>query len=116
MVRWVVAGILAGAAVAPMTAAAEWMRAETPHFVVYADAAEPAIRKQATDLELFDAALRRFQRVADSEDARQNKVTVFVLPSLDAVQRLGRQGNIAGFYQPRVSGSVAFTPRAGDGD
>ena len=104
------------ASAAPVPAAAVWMRAETPHFIVYADAAEPAIRKQASDLELFDAALRRFQRVPDSDDAHNNKVTVFVLPTIEAVQRLGRQGSIAGFYQPRVSGSVAFTPRAGDGD
>lgn len=114
MVRWV-AGIAAAlAAGMPLAAMAEWMRAETPHFIVYADASQPYIRKQATDLELFDAALRRFQRIADTEDSHHNKVTVYVLPSLDAVSQLGRQANIAGFYQPRAGGSVAFTPRAGD--
>lgn len=114
---WVRLGVLAAASmVMSRPAAAEWMRAETPHFVVYADASEVAIRKQASDLELFDAALRRFQRVADTADSQHNKVTVFVVPSVEAVQRLGRQANIAGFYQPRVSGSVAFTPKAGDSD
>ena len=104
------------AALAPMPARAEWMRAETSHFIVYADADEPAIRKQAADLELFDAALRKFQGVADTEDSRSNKVTVFVLPTMEAVQRLLRNPNVAGFYVPRASGSIAFTSREGDGD
>ena len=112
--RWIVAALAMAGALVSRPAAAEWMRAETLHFVVYADIPEAAIRKQASDLELFDAALRRFQHIPDTDDAHHNKVTVFVVPTVEAVQRLGRQADIAGFYQPRVSGSVAFTPRAAE--
>ncbi len=51
-----------------------------------------------------------------------NPVTVFVLPSIEAVQRLYRNGDgankqdIAGFYVPRANGSIAFTPKHGSGD
>lgn len=111
---FIAAGVLWAATVAP--AQAEWLKATSQHFVVYADASEAALKKQAADLEVFDAALRRFQHVPDSDDARHNKVTVFVLPTIAAVQKLGRMGDIGGFYYPRVSGSVAFTPREGDGN
>ena len=104
-------GSLAGLLAAPGPAAAAWMKASTPHFNVYADAKEATLRKQAAELELFDAALRRFQNVPDTPDARHNKVTVFVLPSKAAVQKLIGRESVAGFYLPRVEGSVAFTPR-----
>jgi tetratricopeptide (TPR) repeat protein len=43
-----------------------------------------------------------------------NRLTVFALPSIDAVQRIAskRAGiqNLAGFYQPRAEGCLAFVP------
>lgn len=105
---------LAAAVMLAAPASAAW-QATSAHFVVYADADEAALRQQARELELFDAALRRFHGVPDTPDARQNKVTVFVLPTVDAVQRLLRADGVAGIYMPRVEGSVAFTPARGDG-
>lgn len=102
---------IAGAA----PARAEWLKATSQHFVVYSDTGEAALRKQASDLEYFDAMIRRFHRTQEDPDTAFNKVTVYVLPSVAAVQKLSGMKNVAGFYVPRVTGSVAFTPRAGGG-
>lgn len=115
MGRWAGAGALAWVALAASPAPAAWLKATTRHFVVYSDTDDAALRKQATDLEKFDAVLRHVQRVPDDPDAEFNKVTVYVLPTIEAVQQFSRQNNVAGFYFPRVTGSIAFTPRQGDG-
>ena len=45
---------------------------------------------------------------------RSNRLKIFVLPNVSAVQQLcGRCGSVAGFYVPRAGGSIAFTPRQG---
>jgi hypothetical protein len=117
--------LLAAAAVLALTAAsarAEWLQATSRHFVVYSDTNAAALRKQATDLERFDAALRYFAAAAGffyletDHDAEHNRVTIYVLPHTGAVEKMVGRGDVAGFYIPRVSGSVAFTPRQGDGD
>ncbi|WP_375286977.1 hypothetical protein [Sphingomonas sp.] len=103
--------IACGLLLAP-PAAAEWMRAETPHFVVYEEASAAEVRKLAVDLERFDGFVRLFHAMRDAEGARSNKVTVYVVSDVGAVQRLcGKCANVAGFYDGRASGSVAFTPR-----
>jgi tetratricopeptide (TPR) repeat protein len=97
------------AAAAP--AQAEWLQATSRHFVVYADTDERSLRRQAAELEQFDAVLRRSLPAPDAE-AEFNRVTVFVLPRPDAVEKMSGRRNVAGFYVPRVTGSIAFTPRA----
>ena len=107
--RWLFA-LAAFGATAP--ASAEWFRAETDHFIVYADDREAAVRKLATELETFDAVLRRFHTTDAQEGAGSNKLTVYVVDNVVAVQKLcGRCPNVYGFYRGRASGSVAFTPR-----
>jgi tetratricopeptide (TPR) repeat protein len=97
------------------SAGAEWMRAETPHFVVYEDAGADEIRRLAADLERFDGFIRLFHDKADADGASSNKLTVYVLSDVSAVQRLcGKCANVYGFYNGRASGSVAFTPRHAD--
>ncbi|HVF95540.1 MAG TPA: hypothetical protein VM900_14610, partial [Sphingomonas sp.] len=98
-------------------AGAEWREARSSHFIVYADDSEAGIRNLATRLERFDAIVRRFHRFEEVPGQSSNPVTIYVLPSVPAVQKLlGRNDNVAGFYVPRASGSVAFTPRRGQGD
>jgi hypothetical protein len=95
---------------------AEWLQATSRHFIVYSDTSQAALRKQATDLEYFDAMVRRFHKSGADKDAEFNRVTVYVLPSIASVQKLYGGGNVAGFYVPRIDGSVAFTPRSGGSD
>jgi hypothetical protein len=96
-------------------ASATWLEARTRHFVLYADMGEKGIRDRAMALERLDWAMRRFMRVEDAEDTAHNQVTVYwVAPS--EFQSLCKCPDIAGFYQPRVNGSVAFASRNPSGD
>ena len=103
-------------AIAATPARAEWMRAETKHFVVYEDAKPEVARKLATDLERFDSIIRLFYNQIDRPGAESNKLTVYVVSDVTAVQRLcGNCANVYGFYDGRASGSMAFTPKTTDG-
>lgn len=119
MIRRVMLATVVLAAAGP--ARAEWLEATSRHFVVFADGRPAEVQKMATDLERFDAVIRRFHNIPDPDDAASNRVTVYVSSNVAAVQRLyGKAGsNVYGFYVPRASGSVAFTPKnsgSGPGD
>lgn len=113
MWRIILGLVLLGAA---MPARAEWMSATSRHFIVYSDSNEAGIRALATELEQFDAAVRFFHSMPDAPESASNRLTVYVVPSVASIQRLcERCGNVAGFYNGRASGSVAYTPRRGQG-
>ncbi len=97
-------------------AAAEWIEATSQHFVIYANGDPAAIKRQAEQLERFDSLIRYFNALPEREEDGSNKLTVYVVADDAAVRRLFGEGgaNIAGFYQGRASGSVAFTPAQGD--
>lgn len=107
------AAALVGTACLAGHADARWLKASTAHFVVYSNDSARDVTDFATRLERLDQTLRLFQHIPDTPDSRENRVTVYVAPSVSAVQRLAGRGssNIYGFYVPRVTGSVAFTPR-----
>lgn len=96
-------------------ASAEWLEARTRHFVLYADMGEKGVRERAVALERLDWAMRRFMRVEDHDDTVHNKVTVYWIAPND-FQSLCKCPDIAGFYQPRVNGSVAFASRTTGGN
>lgn len=108
--------VLAAGSTAAQPARAEWLKATSRHFVIYSDTDRAAVTALATRLESVDAAMRAISRVDDPPEAAANPVTVHVLDSTGAIQKLFGQANIAGFYLPRASGAVAFTPRLGNGD
>lgn len=116
LLSWLLAALLAGAAGSP--AWAEWHRASTDHFVIYADQNPTKLRDYAVKLERFDKAVRVSRGMADHPVGDGNRLTLFVVRSTGAVQKLARQGRsgIAGFYIGRASGSIAVVPRiAGSG-
>jgi tetratricopeptide (TPR) repeat protein len=109
--------LLAFAAASP--AQALWREARTTHFVIYSEASEGALQRYAQQLEKFDKALRFVQGRPDFDPGPANRLTVYVLDGQRAVARLAGRGggDVAGFYQARTGGSVAFTPRnAGTGE
>ncbi len=97
-----------------VAASAEWFEARTARFVVIADDKENRVTKMASQLEQFAAAMRTIYATAIDEGADANPVTIYVLPSIGAIQQLYGGGGVGGFYIGRASGSVAFTPNAAD--
>src|SRR5688500_4343027 len=55
--------------------------------------------------------MRVLHGISDLDRGPANRGTVYVVPGIVALQRLHRRPNARGFYIPRASGSVAFTPR-----
>lgn len=110
---------------APLQAA--WYEVRAPHFTVYSQGSADTIRRFVTDLERFDQAARKLLAYADHEGDDPNPLTVFVVENVNAVSKLCKDGRakqvedkackfVAGFYDGRADGSVAFVPRsAGSG-
>lgn len=113
MKRVVALALLLGSALSAKPAEAAWQKAESRHFVIYADDNPDHLAEFATRLEKFDAALRTVFGTDDSGAVASRRVTIFVLDDEGDVAHLyGRGGSdVAGFYDARSSGSVAFVPR-----
>jgi tetratricopeptide (TPR) repeat protein len=104
---------------APSAASAAWREATTNHFVVYSEDSPQALRAYAEKLERFDKALRVLHNLPDEPPTTASRVTVYVLPNVDAVARLygvKTQGSVYGFYVPRAGGSILYTPRPKAGE
>ena len=98
-------------------ALAEWSRASSPHFIIYSEEQPDKLKAFAEKLERFDAAVRLARGMKDPPIGDGNRLTVFVVRNTAQVERLKRGGgqNVAGFYLPRASGSIAVVPRATQG-
>lgn len=118
MRRWTGAVLAGWAMLIAVPAAAEWREASSDHFLIYADSNEAWLRKFADRLERFDAGMRLLRGLKETEGAKSNRLTIYVVPDQAAVEKLyGQRGaNIGGFYVPRAGGSIAFTPRGGYND
>lgn len=100
------------AATVATPAAADWREASSDHFIIYADASEDWLTGFATRLEKLNATLRFLQPQQDEAGERANRLVIYAVSGVDAVQKLcGKCGSIAGFYVPRVGSSVAYTAR-----
>ena len=107
--------LVAGCALAQASmASAAWNEAVSKHFHVYADEPVDDLRAFATKLERFDAAVREARGVPDVQPGASTQVTLFVLRDIKEVQKVFGGSGVAGFYEPRASGSVAFVPRKGE--
>lgn len=90
---------------------AEWHEARSEHFIVYADQAPEELREFSQRLERFDRAARTVMRMKDPPLTDSNRLTVFVVNNLYAIEKLAGDYGVAGFYIPRAAGSVAFVPK-----
>ncbi|MDP9421689.1 MAG: hypothetical protein M3Q19_02450 [Pseudomonadota bacterium] len=110
--------LLAAASIAALAGSAEaaWHKASSKHFVIYSEQKPEQLREFAEKLERFDQAVRRVRGSDDPALGDGNRLTVIVVRSVDAVQRLHRSGSdsVYGFYIPRYSGSYAFVPARAD--
>ena len=93
-------------------AQANWNVAESDRFIVYSES-------RAADVKNFAEMLERFHRAMELESGRKipvpspsSRVSVYMVGSKSDLRKLHGRGNsnVAGFYIPRASGSVAFVP------
>jgi tetratricopeptide (TPR) repeat protein len=105
---------LAALVLAPSQALAEWYKASSKHFIIYADQNPSELRAFATKLERFDQAVRYARNMEDVPVGDGNRLTIFVLKDLSAVQGAAGDdsGYLAGFYVPDAAGSLAFVPQS----
>lgn len=92
-------------------ATAAWQQASSRHFIVYSEDKPDVVADFATRLERFDKAMRVLRGMDDPPFSPSQRVVVFVVRDIGALQKLAKEDNVAGFYLPRVSGPVAFVPR-----
>jgi len=97
----------------PAAAHAEWMEASSAHFVVYADDSQRDVAKFSEELELYHHAMEVMTGLHLPDPSPSNRVTVFVVSSERAVQKLygGDARYINGFYLPRAGHSLAIVPQ-----
>ena len=115
MVRFLLCLFLLAGAAAP--ADATWRQASTDHFVIYSEDSSKVLNEFATNLERYDAAMRYIRRLPDHKPSPSNRLTIFVVRSVGAVEKLYGKGgsDVAGFYMGRATGSFAITPRSSGG-
>ncbi len=107
-----VALVVAAAGCIALPAQAAWYKAESPHFVVYADDSERDVTKFAEILERFHTAMRMVTGRKDVVPSPSNRVTIFAVGSESRVQQLigDKSRTVAGFYAPGAGASRAFVP------
>lgn len=112
-------GLLATAFLAVGSPAkAEWLRAESDHFVVYGRS-ENAVREYATQLEDFDSLLRRLHG-RPKDEVTPRKLPVYLVSGLGQLKRVlpSAKEGMAGVYLSSVPEVfvVAIRDGAGEGD
>jgi Flp pilus assembly protein TadD len=77
---------------------AEWLKAESPHFVVYGDTSEGAIREYTRKVERFDSIIRVFFPVPSNEDAAP--LAIYLADGRSDMRKIWPDisENIGGFY------------------
>ena len=111
LLAWCVATVLA---VSATQANAAWYEAKSKHFIIYANAPRSSCRHtQASS----SGSIKRCAGSCTMRTRRWGTATGdrFALSTIDAVQRMvdkraGNIENIAGFYEPRAEGCLAFVP------
>ncbi|PTT12360.1 DUF1570 domain-containing protein [Caulobacter sp. HMWF025] len=102
---------------APAPARAEWLKAESRHFVVYSDGGESGLRAYVTMLEDFDGLLRLYHgRAAGAEEA-DRKLDVYLVRTSDQLRRVYPDApkTVAGFYSASMADIFAVAIRKSDG-
>lgn len=106
------AAILAGGS----PARAEWLRAESDHFVVYGRS-EKSVREYATQLEDFDSLLRRLHG-RPKDEVTPRKLPVYLVSGLGQLRRVlpNAKEGMAGVYLSSVPEVFVVAIRDGSGE
>ena len=94
-------------------AQADWLKAESEHFVVYADDSEKDVARFAEILERYHAAMEKLTGRESDPPSPSNRVTIYAVGSQRDVRDLaGGSKFLGGYYIPRAGASAAFVPDA----
>jgi hypothetical protein len=108
-------GLIVASLLASTPAHAEWWEAKTEHFIVYSESSQKDARDFATKMERLDMSLRSLQNTKFAPvTSDSHRLTVFRFGEIDDIGRLAGASFVAGFYIPRLEGSVSFTPAKHD--
>ena len=102
------AGVFAlTAAAAP--AQADWLKAESPHFIVYGDVGEGDMRAYVRKVERFDALLRIWFPV--QTDIEPSKLSIYLADGRSDMRKIwpDMPANVGGFYTPGEERTFAVT-------
>lgn len=99
-------------------AQADWHRADSEHFVIYADDSAKDVARFAEMLERYHAAMSFVTGRELETPSPSNRVTIYAVGSSRKIRKLAGIRNVGGFYIPRAGSSVAFVPdvRASSGE
>ena len=89
---------------------AAWHKAESDRFVIYADDSVKDIQRFSENLERYHKAMEFLTQTRIDPPSPSSRVTIFVAGSQRDIRKLSgaKSRNVAGFYIPRASGSIAF--------
>jgi hypothetical protein len=114
--KWL-AGLAAAALMLPLSARADWVKVETPNFVIYTDVDATAARKDARLLEVFDAYLRIRHGLSATTPPRR-KLPIYMLRRKRDLKQIYPyiDGDIAGYYSSTTEDTyaVAMADRTDD--
>ncbi len=110
--RWV-ASVCCSLLLFASVAKADWLEANSDHFVIYSDQSEKSLRLFAERLELFHAAMAQVLRKQLTKPSPSNRVTIYVVSNEGEVRELVRANSrfLAGVYLPRAGSTVALIPQ-----
>ncbi len=105
---------LSAALLAAAPARAEWLRAESPHFVAYRDGSESVLRQRLVQLEEFDQLLRMLTRTDGARTASTLRLPIYFVDGIGGLRQVRpvRQ-DTAGFYTASAEGIAAFASEQG---
>lgn len=104
---------VAALATMPGVANAAWYQASSAHFVVYSNDTPERVKAYTEKLERFDKAISVWHVAKETKRGPASRVTIFVADNVGQIQKLAGSSGVAGFYNSRASGPVAFMPRVG---
>jgi hypothetical protein len=100
--------LLAALVLAATPAKAEWLRAESAHFIVYSQSREPRLREQVALLEEYRELLRGLTGAPAAAGPGGAKLSIYMLRGTGQMNRIiGNSQGLAGFYTASPDGIVA---------
>lgn len=93
---------------APAAHAADWVRAESPNFILYSDVSTPSAKRYLETLEVFDAVLRARHGMKADKPARR-KLPIYLLRRDEDLKRIspGIRSTVAGYYSSHLEDTYA---------